>query len=75
MHTSVVLLLKCLPLLNHKVYSIIIIFSVSHWAKILQLASRTLVSIPILGINLLYDLEQVIISLQMIFKFPLIPDL
>lgn len=28
-----------------------------------------------LGINLLYDLEQVIISLQMIFKFPLIPDL
>lgn len=75
MHTLVVLLLlKRLPSLNTKVYPIII-FSVPYWAKILELALRTLVSTPISVINLLNDLEQVIISLQMIFKFPLIPDL
>lgn len=46
----------------------------SYWATILELTWRTLVSTPISAINLLYDLKQVIIFLQMIFKLPLSPD-
>lgn len=45
-----------------------------HWAKKLELTLRTLVCNPIAAINLLYDLKQVIILLQVIFKSSLSPD-
>lgn len=45
-----------------------------HWAKKLELTLTTLVCTPIAAINLLYDLKQVIILLQVIFKSSLSPD-
>lgn len=74
-HTQVVfLLLKPLPNPSHKVYlTVHHLFSIL-LGKTVGVDFRILVSTPITAIYLLYDLKQVIIPLQMIFKSPRRPD-